>query len=239
MGNSMEPKQEKLTKEQYGEGTRALLRDSQREPVPYTTKVLDREFLVLPNVFSPKYFKDTEEFAKHLPIRQGDEALEIGPGTGAVIISAVLRGAKKGIAIDINPDALRNSQENVKRFNLEDKIDIRSGDVYDSLKPGEKFDVIFWNVPFELIENADITPLEKAVFDPGYRSIARFISEAAQHLNPNGRLYVGFSSTLGDYPLLRQIAGEAGYDLLTIYSVTSTEVHPDKFEIIEAIKRKG
>lgn len=238
MVNSSEPKPGKtLAKQDYSEGTKHVLDESQKESGPYKTIVLGHEFVVFPNVFSPKYFKDSELFAKELPIRHGEKALEIGPGTGVVSVTAALKGASKVVAVDINPSAVENSRENVKKFKLENTIDIRHGDVYDPLQPNEKFNVLFWNVPFELTDRGEISDLEKSVLDPGYKSISRFIKEASQHLEPNGRLYIGFSSTLGNYNLLREIADQAGYNLLTIYSAKSTEVHPVTFEIIEAIKK--
>ena len=239
MVNMNQPKADKiLTEADYSGGTKQVLEESQKIVAPYTTTVLGKEFVVLPNVFSPKYFNDTEIFAEHLPIRKGDRIFEAGPGTAAVSILAILKGAESAVGTDINPDAVKNSRVNVEKFGLQDKIDIREGDVYSALQPGEKFDVIFWNVPFELSERKDISNLEKAVIDPGYVSITKFINGAAEHLTEKGRLYIGFSSTLGDYKLLEKIAKSAGYDLLTIYSEKSTEVHPVKFEIIEAIKRR-
>lgn len=243
MNNSSEPKNTneigKITKEMYSEGTREVLQMVLSETKPYTTSVLGREFVVFPNVFSPKYFNDTELFAKNLPIRKGDKVLEIGSGTGAVVVSAVLKGADEAVAVDINSDAVVNTKENVSKFGLDEKISVLQGNVYDPVPKGKKFSAIFWNVPFELIERENISDIEKSVYDPGYKSITRFITEAHEYLEPSGRLYVGFSTTLGDYNLLKKIADSAGYDLPTIYSVQSTEVHPVKFEIIEAIKRKA
>jgi len=56
---------------------------------------------------------DTELFANNLPVVDGEEMLEIGPGTGVISITAAYKGAKKVVAIDINPDAVRNTQANI------------------------------------------------------------------------------------------------------------------------------
>ena len=61
----------------YVEGTRKVLEDSKKEEEPYTVTVCGREFKVLPNVFSPKYFFDTELFAENFPLVEGEEILEI------------------------------------------------------------------------------------------------------------------------------------------------------------------
>jgi release factor glutamine methyltransferase len=78
----------KLEYKDYIEGTRKLLQHSSRETEPYNVTVSGRSFIVLPNVFSPKYFNDTELFANNLPVVHGEEMLEIGPGTGVISIIA-------------------------------------------------------------------------------------------------------------------------------------------------------
>ena len=219
--------------QQYLDGTNQILQQSKRENNPYTVTVLGRKFIVYPNVFSPKYFYDTEIFAEHLPITKGEALLEIGPGTGVISITAVFKGARKVVAIDINPDAVANTDANIKAHHLEEKAEVRQGDVYSSLKEGEKFDTIFWNTPFGLVDE-DVPDLEKAVFDPGYKSTERFIKEGFQHLMPNGRLLIGFSSTLGKLDLIKKFCQESGLSLKQVYEEESEEVHPVKFEIFEA-----
>lgn len=223
----------KLDYQQYLDGTNEILRQSKKESQPYDVTVLGRKFHVFPNVFSPKYFYDTEIFAQHLPVTKGEALLEIGPGTGAVSITAAFRGAKKVVAIDINPDAVANTNENIKRHHLESTVEVRQGDVYDALKDNEKFDTIFWNTPFGLIDE-DVPNLEKAVFDKGYKSTERFIKEGPQHLNPGGHLLIGFSTTLGKLDLINKFCKEAGLNLKLIYEEESKEVYPVKFEIFEA-----
>lgn len=225
---------QQLNYEDYIKGTRTLLDQSQQEDRPYTTKVLGQSFIVLPNVFSPKYFNDTSIFSQHLPIRSGEVMLEIGPGTGVISINAILKGASKVVAVDINPSAVANTKLNVNQFGLENKIDVRQGDLYTPLKPGEKFDTIFWNTPFGYIEEDNISDIKKSVFDPYYKSTTKFITEAKHHLKDGGRLLIGFSSTLGKFEYLEQIVRDAGFDLHLVYEEESSEVHSVKFEIYEA-----
>ena len=216
------------------EGTRQVLNESKNEKKPYTVTVLGKEYIVFPNVFSPKYFNDTELFAENLPVKTDEEMLEIGPGTGIISIVAVGKGAKKVLAIDINSDAVKNTLENIKKYNLHDKIEVRQGDVYSTLKPEEKFDTIFWNTPFGFVADENLSDLEKSVYDTQYESTEKFIKEARAHLKEGGRILIGFSTTLGKFDLLKKFADEAGFDLGLIYEVESKEVHPVKFEIYEA-----
>ncbi len=219
----------------YIEGTRKVLEQSKTETGPYEVTVSGKKFIVFPNVFSPKYFNDTELFADNFPVQDGEEMLEIGPGTGAISILAIYKGAGKVLAIDINPDAVKNTQANIKLHNLQEKVEVRQGNLYESLKSDEKFDTIFWNTPFGFIEDEDVPDLEKAVYDPAYKSTEKFIREAKQHLKKGGRVLVGFSTTLGRLDLLQKFAEEAGLSLRLIYEVESKETHPVKFEIFEAL----
>ena len=223
-----------LAYKDYIEGTRQILEESKKEKEQYVVTVLGKEYIVFPNVFSPKYFNDTELFAKNLPVKIEEEMLEIGPGTGIISITAIEKGARRVLAIDINPSAVENTRENIRKYNLGDKIEVRQGDVYSELKPEEKFDTIFWNTPFGLVEDEKIPDLEKAVYDPNYKSTEKFIKEAKQHLKEKGRLLIGFSSTLGKIDLIKQFTEEAGFDLKLIFEAESEEVHPVKFEIFEA-----
>src|SRR3989344_6029451 len=219
----------------YIEGTRKVLEQSKTETAPYRVIVSGKEFIVFLNVFSPKYFSDTELFADNFPVRDGEEMLEIGPGTGAISILAVYKGAGKVLAIDINPDAVKNTRANIELHNLQKKVEVRQGNLYEPLKPNEEFDTIFWNTPFGFVEDENVPDLEKAVYDPAYKSTEKFIEEAKQHLKKGGRVLIGFSTTLGRLDLLQNFCAEAGLSLKLLYEVKSKETHPVKFEIFEAL----
>ncbi len=223
---------------EYLKGSQQILDESKGEKEPYRVTLGKQKFIVLPNVFSPKYFKETELFAEQLPVKEGEHLLEIGPGTGALSVTAALKGAGRVVAIDINPDAVRNTKANIDLHHLQERVEVRQGDVYDALQVGEKFDTIFWNTPFGLVDVAEVPDLEKAIFDPGYRSTERFIREAKQHLKNNGRLLIGFSSTLGRMDLLKKFCNESGFNLKLLYEADSEEVRPVKFEIFEAVQNE-
>lgn len=225
-----------LAYEDYIAGSQQLLNESQKEASPYKILISEKEFVVFPNVFSPKYFGDSEFFLRTIPVKEGDDFLEIGPGTGIISIFAAYQGAHKVLAIDINPDAVKNTEENIKLHGMSDRVEVRLGSVYDPIKESEKFDIIFWNLPFGLIpEDSKISDLQKALFDPGYVATKRFILEAKNHLKLDGRLFAGFSTTLGKMSMLEDIAHEAGYKVKVLDSIDSKETHPVKFELLELL----
>jgi len=224
---------EKHSYPEYLEGTATILRESEKEQEKYEVEILGRKFTVFPNVFSPKYFSDTEFFAKEIPIRKDETFLEIGPGTGAISVFAVIKGAKQVIAIDINPEAVENSKENAKLNNVEEKMRVLQGNVYEPLT-NERFDTIFWNTPFGYVDEENITDLEKSVFDPGYKYTKQFIFEAKKHLTSKGRLLIGFSTTLGKFDIIEKYLTESGFTVKLLAKIESMETHPVLFELFEA-----
>lgn len=218
-------------------GTLQILRDSQAETEPYTTMVAGKEFVVLPGFFSPRYFRDTEFFAEHIPFQCGMSFLEIGPGTGVIAILAALHCKTRVHAIDINPIAVANTKLNAKRHDVEYLVTVFRGDVYSPLPRAARYDTIFWNTPFAYLPEGSPTDLERAVIDLGYEATRRYIEEGSAHLTQNGRLFIGFSTTLGNLTILQQIVGESGFRLRKLAEIDSVEAHPVKFQLFEAVKK--
>ena len=232
--------EKKLSYQDYTEGTAKILHESEVEKKEYEVEILGRKFIIYPNVFSPKYFLDTEFFARELPVNQDEELLEIGSGSGVTVVFAVLRGAKHVTAVDINPDAVANTQKNAEINGVGKKITVLQGDIYEPLAKNSKFNTIYWNTPFGYVdENEDVTVLEKAVFDPGYKATHRFISQAKKYLKENGRLLIGFSTTLGKFNILQKFLEEADFSVKLISKTESVETHPVLFEIFEATPVKS
>lgn len=225
-------------KKKYLLGTQKVLDESKQEVSPYWVEILNKRFIVLPNVFSPKYFFDTEFFAKEIKVNKNEDFLEIGPGSGVVSTFMALSGANV-VSVDINKDAVKNTKENAKIHKVDKKVKVYLGDLYSPIN-GRKFDTIFWNTPFGYVEEGNITDLEKAVFDPVYKSTRSFIEGAKKHLKQNGRLLIGFSSTLGHLGKLKEIIKENGFNFKVIAKTESRETHPVKFELFESkiIKRR-
>lgn len=219
----------------YLAGTREVLEASQEERETYRVTVNGLEFVVLKDVFSPKYFADTAFFARELPIEPGQRILELGPGTGAISVTAALTGAEVW-AVDVNPAAVENTLINARLHSVANRLHVVEGDLYGPVA-GQRFDLIFWNTPFGYVESADLSMLERAVFDPHYAATVRFLAGACDYLTDTGRLLIGFSSTLGDLPKLERLARQAGFELRELASMEAMETHPVRFELLEAVRR--
>ena len=71
------------------------------------------------------------EMVKLAGVTGNDVVFEPGCGDARITIAAVKAGAKKGVGIDIDPERVRESRENVKTAGLADRIEIRLGDALD------------------------------------------------------------------------------------------------------------
>lgn len=220
-------------KKKYLAGTKKVLKNSQKIKKPYWVTIAKKKFIILPNVFSPKYFFDTEFFAKNINVDKDEKFLEIGPGSGVISVFAALNGAKV-TAIDINPQAVKNTIKNAKIHNVEKRVKVYQGNLFSPLAIDEKFDIIFWNTPFGYINNQNISILEKSVFDPKYKSTKIFISGSRDYLKDNGRLLIGFSPTLGHLGKLKDLLKENGFVVKMIAKTKSVETHPVSFDLFEA-----
>jgi precorrin-6B methylase 2 len=64
-------------------------------------------------------------------VTASDVVFEPGCGDARITIAAVKAGARRGVGIDIDPERVRESRENVKNAGLADRIEIRHGDALD------------------------------------------------------------------------------------------------------------
>jgi methylase of polypeptide subunit release factors len=186
---------------------------SQQEKFPYEFEVSGLSFVAHAGVFTPKYFPGVEMYNRWL--RPGPEAdvLEIGTGTGVVAVFAALAGARRVVATDVNPAAVANARANVAKHGLEGRVDVRHGDVFDPIRPDERFDLVFWSFPWLWVEpDVQLTDLQKACVDPGYGAARRYITQGTRLLAPGGRLTLGISTAVVRYDLIQEIAAEAGLD---------------------------
>lgn len=190
-----------------------LLATSQQESYPYELEIDGLPFVIHAGVFAVNYFPGADLYSRWLRFKPGTAVLEIGTGTGVVSVLAGLAGARQVVATDINPAAVTNARANVAMHKLEDRVDVRQGDVFDPILPDERFDLIFWNFPWVLVDpDFQPTDLQRACVDPGYRAIRRYITEGPGLLTPDGRLTLAISTTLGRYDLIQEIAAEVGLE---------------------------
>lgn len=77
------------------------------------------------------------------------KVLDFGCGTGVLGIACIKLGAKSVIAVDIDPWAIENTRENIRRNSVQNQMKVRLGSV--SVIPQLKFDLIVANIDFRTI----------------------------------------------------------------------------------------
>lgn len=187
---------------------------SQTESGEYEIDFEGLALLAHKQVFSPKYFRSSHILLSAFPFREGERLLEVGCGLGTLSIIAALKHNNDVVATDINPYAVSLCRKNARHYKLKGRVDVRHGDVFSAIKLNETFDTVFWDPPFVWADDDYIyqSPIERAVFDPGYRQIERFIRQSHRYLNKGGRLLMNFGSN-GDREKFTQLVIACGYGL--------------------------
>jgi release factor glutamine methyltransferase len=214
--------------------SRKILEASAREKQKYYITIEGKQFVVLPGVFSPKYFGSTKIFSAQFPYRQGDTVLEIGCGTGITSVLAAQRGATRVLSVDISSAAVENARANAAFHGVSEIVEARLSDLFSRVRPAEKFSTIYWNTNFIGVQRDYVyrSVLERSLFDPGYQYLDRFIGDAQRYLLPSGRLLVGFGD-IGDDAELRRMANSYCFQMSEIGRGEGTEGGPVNFILLE------
>lgn len=160
------------------------------------------KILVNRGVLIPRF--ETEELVKWAleNIESGKKILDLGTGSGAIMVALVKQAQKQGIqnlnlyASDITDSALRESEENFLKYDLDVKT--RKANVLVGL---EKFDMIISNPPYiktseknlmdqNVIKNEPDTALYGG--EDGLDFYRKFVKQVQSHLNPQGQFFLEF-----------------------------------------------
>ncbi|RXW33553.1 class I SAM-dependent methyltransferase [Propioniciclava flava] len=192
-------------------------------------------------VFPPERSPSTGAFLKLLEVPGNASVLEIGCGTGVISVHALLRGAAHVVATDLSAEAVANTLDNAARHGVEDRLDVRQGNMFSAIREHEAFDIVFWHSSFVKAPSTltGLTDLDLAYVDPGYRSHLAFLSTALQHTNGGGVAFLGFSSR-GDRQLLDELAADNGVALNPYDQTTVLEDDGEvKYELLKLEEPAG
>jgi len=154
-------------------------------------------FLVDEKVYEPA--EDTFLLAENLKVEENEVVLDMGTGCGILAVLAAKK-AKKVVAIDINPYAIKCAEKNAKMNKVEKKIEFRLGDLFQPVMPDETFSLILFNAPYlpsELYEERCWIGRAWAGGPSGRKVIDRFVMNAPEFLTATGRILI-IQSSLSD-----------------------------------------
>ena len=131
-----------------------------------------------------------------MTVIQDDTVLDMGTGCGILAVLAAQK-AKKVVAVDINPHAIKYSSKNAENNSVGEQVEFRLGDLFQPIKNDERFSLILFNSPYlpsEPDEERSWIGKAWAGGPNGRQVIDRFISEAPKFLAVGGRILLVQSS---------------------------------------------
>lgn len=193
----------------------------------------DYAFYVTENVYEPA--EDSFLFAENLPVGTGDRVVDMGTGCGILGVIAATK-ADEVVAVDVNPYAVRCAKENAELNHVAEKMSFVQGDLFSSIRTGERFDLVLFNAPYLPSDEKDEDSWLARSWAGGVSGrnvIDRFISGAPEHLERNGEILL-VQSTLSDVEeTLNRFAGS-----LLRAEVVASQILPF-FEQIVLIRAKS
>ena len=169
----------------------------------------------------------------------GDRILDLCTGSGCILLSLLhYSNSSVGVGTDLSEKAVATAKKNAGNLGLSERAEFRCGDLFDAVKPGERFDIIVSNPPY--IQSGTIETLAPEVKDheprmaldggeDGLSFYRKIIPGAAQFLVTGGLLYleIGYDQAKEVTALMK----EAGY-----YEVRTVKDYGGNDRIVCGIK---
>ena len=178
-------------------------RRSRNEPVAYITGYKEfwkSSFKVDKNVLIPRPDTETiiEQVLKELDNHSSKKILDIGTGSGCILISILIERKKCfGVGIDISKKAVKLAKYNAKIQHIDNRIKFLNSDIDNFCV--DKYDLIISNPPY--IKQREINSLEKDIknHEPrvaldggidGYKKIRLIIEKSSTLIKKKGKLFL-------------------------------------------------
>lgn len=137
--------------------------------------------------------EDSHLLLRHVERLVRGLVLDMGTGSGILAVGSAFRDeVERVVAVDIDPEAIREADGNIRGAGLKDKVDLLISDLFSALRP-IGFDWIVFNPPY--------LPSEGIIDEPswaggagGGETIERFLSQAQRYLKSEGGVLLVYST---------------------------------------------
>lgn len=157
---------------------------------------LPSELAIMPTVFwEPLDTVSLRRLLRENPdLVRGKSVLEIGTGSG--LLALCCRDAERIVATDINPQAIECARLNARRLGM--PIEFRlvpsnpgaDSGAFSVIKPGERFDLIISNPPWE--DGKPRNWSEYALYDSDFQLLRSILEGCRSRLKPGGRVILAY-----------------------------------------------
>jgi len=206
----------------------------------YIQDFIGLKLKIFPNVFNPAFTNVSNLLGNYLTSHISASytaVLDMFCGSGALGF-LIAHKAKRLVGIDLSETAIACAKNNAKFLGFSHIADYRYADLWNGVKPSEKFNLIIANPP--LLPAVPENLLEKAVADsPTLETTINFIKGSSQHLLDKGEVLMAFSNAskvIFSNPIehIRYVAKKNG---LRMKVVAKRDVGYEIYRIIKFIRR--
>lgn len=140
-------------------------------------------------IYEPE--EDSYLLNKYVKIYAKGKVLDMGTGSGIQALTA-LENTPDVLAVDINEECVKNL-----------KINVIKSDLFSNVKG--KFDLIIFNPPYlpEDMEEPEDSKVITTGGKDGSEIVVKFLEDAKEHLNENGKILILISSLTGGEELFK------------------------------------
>ncbi|MGB8957636.1 MAG: methyltransferase [Candidatus Aminicenantales bacterium] len=179
-----------------------------------------------------RFSVDAPLLADFIRTRPGDEALEIGTGSGVISLLLSVKPFKRITAVEIQPGLAGLARRNVELNGLGDAIEVVRADLrtYD---PGRTFDLIFSNPPYIRKSSGCLSASaeKSAAKHELHGGIGEILGKTAEWLAPAGRACFVYPEKRR--PDFLAAAGESGLAVRRLRFVHPRAGEPPNLFLIE------
>jgi release factor glutamine methyltransferase len=146
-----------------------------------------------------------------------DKIVDLGTGSGAIALALAMHYPESRVlAVDTSDEALSLARDNIKRSELNSRVEIQKSDWFNEIEG--KFDLIVANPPYLSELEWDESQPEIIKFEPrealvaeenGLNALKHILSRSLTYLNEGG--LVAMETGIDHHPALKEIAVKTGF----------------------------